>query len=73
MDSPRGGGRLQHWTPEQGGGLSIHMTISFFRSHKGYMVKHFICMHLDIEQPFSQGLCYDRFDRLRFAVGGEKS
>lgn len=70
MDSPRGGGRLQHWTPEQGGGLSIHMTISFFRSHKGYMVKN---LHLDIEQPFSQGLCYDRFDGLRFAVGGEKS
>ena len=37
------------------------------------MVKNFICMHLDIEQPFSQGLCYDRFDGLGFAVGGEKS
>ena len=46
VDSPRGGGRLQHWTPEQGGGLSIHMTISFFRSHKGYMVKKIICTYI---------------------------
>ena len=45
VDGPWGGGRLQYWTPEQGGGLSIHMTISFFRSHKGHMVKNFICTY----------------------------